>query len=395
MSYNEQALFLLNDERAARRGIDYGHGAVKGMLFIGFESHITSIAQGHADWLVANNEFSHYGKDGLNSMQRIDKDPVIGGSGCSDLIGTVPNCCHEHIAYAENISGYWTQHEVDGVYTKGVIARSVYDWIYRDAALAWGHREMCLLQDDDLHDWGALDPWGFSDNYSSPNIEGFIGVGVSTGSNHKGFKHVDIVVLNYFDPVDASSNNDCIYDTAPLELVSFAGTQKTDKIVLNWSTLSEEDGDYFTLEKSEDGINFVELTKESGSNDVQKETSYQYEDNDPFVGTNYYRVKHQNFEGGIKKTISIAVTYSLDANAVISPNPLPTDYLNLAYIAPKEGELRVVVTDAGGKLLINKTFSVSGGSNNLEINTKMLPSGIFILRTIQDENVRTEKFIKL
>jgi len=45
----------------------------------------------------------------------------------------------------------------------------------------------------------------------------------------------------------------------PVTMVHFNGIEKDCNIVLNWSTSSEENNDYFLLEKSTDGQNFKSI----------------------------------------------------------------------------------------------------------------------------------------
>lgn len=59
----------------------------------------------------------------------------------------------------------------------------------------------------------------------------------------------------------------------PVELISFSGEQKNSYNQINWSTITENNNNFFILEKSYDAINFEEISKINGfgnSNDIKK-----------------------------------------------------------------------------------------------------------------------------
>ncbi|CAN5226679.1 hypothetical protein BH09BAC5_BH09BAC5_01310 [soil metagenome] len=86
--------------------------------------------------------------------------------------------------------------------------------------------------------------------------------------------------------------------TLPIELLSFTGSlisNKTNR--LEWSCASETNNEYFTLERSSDGINFQDVTRIQGAGNSTQPTNYSFDDA-TFPGTyNYYRLKQTDFNG--------------------------------------------------------------------------------------------------
>jgi len=205
MSSEERILFLLNDERKARKGLNYGNGngPVKGWTFIGIEANITAIAVAEAQtklasgsWAAATNIFG--------VAPGIDGNATTGGSGCNNFVGTQPDCCHQHSPKSQSTRYYYSGTMSTAIVKPQIEAVAVYEWIYRSN----NSRETCLLQDDNLA-VSAVEPFGFIDDYGNPEEEGFIGVGIASGgpftsSNGTVWNHVDIPVLAYFDPVPQS-----------------------------------------------------------------------------------------------------------------------------------------------------------------------------------------------
>jgi hypothetical protein len=84
--------------------------------------------------------------------------------------------------------------------------------------------------------------------------------------------------------------------TMPVELVSFNGTAAAGQVKLLWTTASETNNDYFTIEKSNDGVAFEPLGYVNGAGNSNIVTEYAFYDNDPFA-LSYYKLKQTDFDG--------------------------------------------------------------------------------------------------
>ena len=165
MSEGERALWLVNEERAAR-----GLAPLQGL-----ETNVNQVAQAYAEWLLANNKFDHEA-DGSTPWQRLDANPTIAA-------------CHDTLLIAENL--YWQgTTSSDGIPL--VIEQAIYSLIYVDATSAWGHRHAIL--------WTP-----YTENSGAADREGFLGLGHARGGftnpdDGKFFAYTDMIVMNFFDP---------------------------------------------------------------------------------------------------------------------------------------------------------------------------------------------------
>jgi len=186
----ERVLYLINAERICRGGVDYdGSGYLPpamGKPLSAIESHLSDVAQEHANWLVANNEFSHTGAYGKSSFDRVDDDPVLGP-------------CHEFMSYGENLYIAGNSAPSNPLF----VERAVFSWIYSSD----GHRRGCLIQSS--NQYGAT---GYDDDQGKNGEEGFIGVAMAGANNGNynpfnwGFvDRADVIVFMFIDPVDRSS----------------------------------------------------------------------------------------------------------------------------------------------------------------------------------------------
>lgn len=93
----------------------------------------------------------------------------------------------------------------------------------------------------------------------------------------------------------------------PIELLSFEGEAVNEANQLEWVTASELNNAFFTLERSLNGIDWVELDRLQGAGNSAIENKYSYKDRSFNETLNYYRLSQTDFDGKetVVKTITI------------------------------------------------------------------------------------------
>jgi len=86
----------------------------------------------------------------------------------------------------------------------------------------------------------------------------------------------------------------CVSGVLPVELASFSGVYTSDSHIISWSTLSEVNNDYFDLQFSTDGIDWINVAQASGNNG-NSHSFYSHTIMDPIAG--YYRLKQVDYDG--------------------------------------------------------------------------------------------------
>ena len=102
----------------------------------------------------------------------------------------------------------------------------------------------------------------------------------------------------------------------PVELIRFDGKLVSNNVHLYWSTASEQNSDYFLIEKSFDGIdwNLVGSVKASGNSN--QTIDYSFIDNDLKFGVSYYRLKQFDFDGEFKIYSVIAIDNKIKKDVI-------------------------------------------------------------------------------
>jgi fibronectin-binding autotransporter adhesin len=112
----------------------------------------------------------------------------------------------------------------------------------------------------------------------------------------------------------------------PIQLVEIkAQKHRTGRIDILWTTATEINNDFFTIERSHNGVNFETLTTVAGAGNSNDLLHYSTIDNNPLRGINYYRLKQTDYDGTSthSKIISIdGKNISIDASWKMFPNPV-------------------------------------------------------------------------
>lgn len=118
--------------------------------------------------------------------------------------------------------------------------------------------------------------------------------------------------------------NDCFNQAfLPVELVSFVANCHDRKAIISWSTSSEINNNFFSLERSNDVIHWQIVGTTSGAGNSNVLINYSFTDPNPFAKVSYYRLKQTDFDGAFK--YSEIISYENCENGigeiVIYPNP--------------------------------------------------------------------------
>ncbi len=176
----------------------------------------------------------------------------------------------------------------------------------------------------------------------------------------------------------------------PVELTSFEGRPKVKTIDLQWVTASETNNDYFAVEKSTNGIDFEELTEIDGRGTTTLESYYNWVDQSPNDGLNYYRLLQVDFDGEKSYSNIIAIEFQADRSEIqVYPNPTVKN-LNINLPEFWEGETTIFIYDFNGKMI--NSFTSSSGSITLPVDN--IPSGFYRLSATNKSKVLNASFVK-
>ena len=197
--------------------------------------------------------------------------------------------------------------------------------------------------------------------------------------------------VSSFSPFTLGSQNN--ENPLPIELLYFGAKQTDKKVVLDWATASETNNHFFQIERSKDAINYEIVGMVSGAGNSTQQKNYSFTDNDPLTGVSYYKMIQTDFDGETEEFGPEMVEFlpgSIEPE--IYPNPF-TDKLTLTLngLQIKANDLQIV--DLSGRIVQGWNI-VSHENGNSEINTKDLPTGIYMLKIKTGNTFTTKRIVR-
>lgn len=178
----------------------------------------------------------------------------------------------------------------------------------------------------------------------------------------------------------------------PIGLLNFSGFNEHSYNSFSWSTNSEINNDFFTLEKTTDGVNFIEVVKTNGAGNSNTILHYSIIDYHPTEGMSYYRLKQTDFNGEYSYSNLVAIDGSsqLSADFSIYPNP----FSNSATITVNGlSQLNIVELEIYN-VLGEKIMHNSIRKQITTIDTRSLSTGIYFYQlTINNKTIQSGKII--
>lgn len=162
-----------------------------------------------------------------------------------------------------------------------------------------------------------------------------------------------------------------------------------------WKTDSERNNDYFTVEKSKDGIVFETIGNVKGAGTTSLPTEYYAYDPNVDYGVTYYRLKQTDFDGEFDYSDVFSINALPEENDVLTMFPNPTtDVTELIFNCNQKGESVVNVTDSKGFVLYSQAFECISGGNRIEVDLSNSLSGIYFVTVTTNSKVYTGKLLK-
>ena len=212
--------------------------------------------------------------------------------------------------------------------------------------------------------------------------------GVKNGTSAKVTRQESIYFKNF---LKASSG-------LPVKLLYFTAKYEDAEVKLKWATSSEENNDYFSIERSTDGENFTAIKTQKGAGNSNSLIAYTDNDGDPAAGTSYYRIRQTDKVGrfSFSEVQTVVSTGLPNTNSVeiltVNPNPF-TETFSVDFRSVKSQLVSITIVNSSGKKAYRSQFTASKGTNNLKLpNLSYLSKGVYIL-LISDETGQSSKRI--
>lgn len=221
------------------------------------------------------------------------------------------------------------------------------------------------------------DPWELAGSYTFPGHSGSYPAYIFSQTEISGFSEFTI----------GSNFNQ---NPLPVELLSFTANPWMDGILIDWSTASEINNHFFTLEHSNNGIDFLPIARIQGNGTTTAKNDYSFHHLSTNEGIHYYRLTQTDFDATSKTYSPIAVHFlkSSTANEIIGPMKLGQTY-SFAVNNPENSNIQYWLFDSKGRLVLTESQT----EGLIRLNFSDLTNGIYFLRVRLPQGVSSKKFV--
>jgi hypothetical protein len=227
------------------------------------------------------------------------------------------------------------------------------------------------------------------------NGSGWTTHGGTTTSNSNGAGTASIKNASVFSAWSIATRN--IF--SPIQLAAFNVEQVDNMINIRWTTATELNSDFFSVERSTDGIQFEEISKVKASGNSDSPLQYSSVDKNPLKGISYYRLKQINVDGKTSLSEVRIIKYNETTATIIEienfgPNPFDNNF-EVTYRTTKDGLVRFQLCSSKGDVLYSSELNNEKGSHRFDYNEgSTLQSGIYFLKLMYYDKTVTQKIIK-
>jgi len=189
---------------------------------------------------------------------------------------------------------------------------------------------------------------------------------------------------------DIQVNNVTYGGTMPVEFLNVNAASDNDHVDISWKTASETNNDFFTIERSTDGISFETIATINGAGNSNTTLKYDFKDVDPINGVSFYRIKQTDFDGKFDYSEIKVVRFAPEETGYsVFPNPVKSGESMQIIPLNSNDNYNVVVFSTTGKPVSEYT---ANGNSAFEVKEE-LQAGIYYMIISSSSNTFVERFL--
>lgn len=176
----------------------------------------------------------------------------------------------------------------------------------------------------------------------------------------------------------------------PVTWLTVNAVEKSGNVEIQWSTASETNNDYFSVEKSIDGEYWMSIGRVDGSGNSSAENNYALTDYETIDVVSYYRVKQVDFDGQFD--YSKIVAYVPGSSKSLSEGLYPNPNEGLFYIDLREDEIisLSIINSKGEAIMVD--YAVLDNLVKVELSN-IYSSGFYTATIVTNNGVFQKNFV--
>ncbi|MCC7301196.1 MAG: T9SS type A sorting domain-containing protein [Bacteroidia bacterium] len=204
---------------------------------------------------------------------------------------------------------------------------------------------------------------------------------------------VTVPGVTTFSPWALASN----LSPLPIELTHFNATCVNGAMLIEWVTGSETNNDFYTLERTSDGVNFEIVAIIDGAGTTSQMSFYHFTDETPLPGISYYRLKQTDENQTETWSDLIAANCESSGDLGITVLPNPSTGTNLVIQVRTESETPVIVSivnNLGQKILSEQVVTDKNGVVFLNVELpEETSAGVYLVNAVSATHQYSSKLV--
>jgi Secretion system C-terminal sorting domain len=175
--------------------------------------------------------------------------------------------------------------------------------------------------------------------------------------------------------------------TLPVDFTMIRAKNQESKVMIDWTTASETNNDFFTIERSGDGRNFETIGEINGAGNSSHEITYTFTDAHPVPGINYYRIKQTDYDGQFSYSEIRSVRHKGLSNVSVTPRTTE----DRLYITTELDDYSITIYNVAGQQ-VKRMVDMSQDQN---ISIETLNAGVYFIKINSRTESETVKVVKI
>lgn len=155
----------------------------------------------------------------------------------------------------------------------------------------------------------------------------------------------------------------------PVKANSLVLSKAGGAILLQWETYDQQQVLAYEIERSKDGTQFEKI----GSVNPNSSEKYQWRDENPLAGPNYYRIREVSVNGQIHFSRTAFINQEINGLKVF-PNPVQGNAISVQMGNAERGDYRINIRTNNGQLIYSELIRHNGGNLIKTINLPVKPA---------------------
>jgi len=186
-------------------------------------------------------------------------------------------------------------------------------------------------------------------------------------------------------------------NSLPIQLVNFDAKCQNNKVDVNWSTATETNNDFFTVERSADAATWNFVKKVAGAGNSNSVLNYSTVDDNPVNGISYYRLKQTDFNGQSETFSPVAVNCKEESSQVditYYPNPFTSEVYAVITNSISENATVSVYNVLGSKVYSQNISHDQLELKAFSLDLSKLVEGVYFIEFKSDTYSGISKIVK-